>query len=325
MKEDKDKKYGVIGTTIFHVAVLLLLIFFGLSSIPQEEEGILVNFGDTVLGQGEVEPKESQAPPVEQVKTPPPPKVENVPEPKVTEPEPEEKVETQDFDEAPVVKTAEQKKKEQEEKDRLEKERQQREEEERIEREKEIERQKELDRQRQIEAEKEAQRQKELAEQRAREEAERKKKEEQDRQAAEARKRVTGAFSGKGTGESSSEGDTGGSGNQGYVTGDPNSKNRSGSGLGNSGSGANVRGRSLVGSLPKPQHNTNERGIVMIKIRVDRTGKVISAEFQLKGSTIQDRELIASAKSAALRAKFNPDKNASAYVEGTIRYIFELE
>ncbi|MBK3515811.1 TonB family protein [Carboxylicivirga marina] len=325
MKEDKDKKYGVIGTTIFHVAVLLLLIFFGLSSIPQEEEGILVNFGDTVLGQGEVEPKESQAPPVEQVKTPPPPKVENVPEPKVTEPEPEEKVETQDFDEAPVVKTAEQKKKEQEEKDRLEKERQQREEEERIEREKEIERQKELDRQRQIEAEKEAQRQKELAEQRAREEAERKKKEEQDRQAAEARKRVTGAFSGKGTGESSSEGDTGGSGNQGYVTGDPNSKNRSGNGQGNSGSGFDLKGRSLVGSLPKPQHTSNKEGIVVIKIIVDRNGNVSSTEFQMKGSNTQDRELVSNAKAAAKRAKFNADKAANAYAQGTITYHFQLD
>ncbi|WP_289054028.1 energy transducer TonB family protein [Carboxylicivirga marina] len=110
-----------------------------------------------------------------------------------------------------------------------------------------------------------------------------------------------------------------------YEDSNPVSGAFSGSGLGNSGSGANVRGRSLVGSLPKPQQNTYGRGIVMIKIRVDRTGKVTSAEFQLKGSTIQDRELIASAKSAALRAKFNPDKNASAYVEGTIRYIFELE
>jgi len=316
---DRDKKYGVIGSTVFHVLVLLLLIFFGLKTIPQEEEGILVNFGDTVLGQGEVEPKESQAPPVEQKKTPPPPpKVENTPEPQTTEAEPEEEVKTQDFDEAPVVKSDAQKKKEKEEKERLEKERKEREEQERIEREKEEERKR-------IEAEIEAQRQKELAEQRAREEAERKEREEKERQAAEARNRVSGAFSGKGSGESTSEGDTGGSGNQGYVTGDPNSKNRSGSGLGNSGNGFDLKGRSLVGRLPKPQHNSNKEGIVVIRITVDRNGIVKSADFQMKGSNTQDRELVANAKAAALRAKFNADKNANAYAQGTITYHFQLD
>ncbi len=316
--EERDKKYGIIGTTVFHVAVLLLLIFFGLHTLPQEEEGILVNFGDTVLGQGEVEPKESQAPPVEQQQTPPPPKVEKVPEPKVTEPESEDEVATQDFDDAPVVKSEAQKKKEKEEQERLDKERREREEQERIEREKEIERQR-------IAAEEEAKRQKELAEQRAREEAERKKREEQERQAAEARNRVSGAFSGKSSGESSSEGETGGSGNQGYVTGDPNSKNRTGSGLGDSGSGFDLKGRSLIGSLPKPQHNSNKEGIVVIKIIVDRNGNVTSAEFQLKGSNTQDRELVENAKAAARRAKFNADKNASAYAQGTITYYFQLD
>ncbi len=323
--EEKDKRYGIIGSVIFHAVVLLLLIFFGLHTLPQEEEGILVNFGDTVLGQGEVEPKESQAPPVEQNNTPPPPKVEQQPTPKVTEPDSKDEIQTQDFDDAPVVESEAQKKKKKEEQERLDKERREREEQERIEKEKEIERQKELERQRQIEAEKEAQRQKELAEQRAREEAERKKREEQERQAAEARNRVSGAFSGKGSGESTSEGETGGSGNQGYVTGDPNSRNRTGSGLGNSGSGFDLKGRSLIGSLPKPQHNSNKEGIVVIKIIVDRNGNVTSAEFQLKGSNTQDRELVENAKVAARRAKFNADKAANAYAQGTITYYFQLD
>ncbi|WP_430816295.1 hypothetical protein [Carboxylicivirga sp. RSCT41] len=322
--EDRDKKYGIIGSAIFHIAVLLLLIFFGLSTLPQEEEGILVNFGDTVLGQGEIEPKQSQAKPVEQPNTPPPPKVENVPVPKAAEPEPEDEVKTQDFDEAPVVKSAEQKKKEQEEKDRLEKERQQREEQERIEREKEIERQKEQERQRQIEAEKEAQRQKELAEQRAREEAERKKKEEQDRQAAEARNRVSGAFSGKGSGESTSEGETGGSGNQGHVTGDPNSKNRTGSGLGDKGVSFGLGGRKAL-SLPKPSHNINESGTIVVEIKVNRDGKVVSAVAIMKGSSLfNNREARRAAEEAARLSKFDL-KNEAAYEQaGWIRYYFEV-
>ncbi len=322
--EEKDKRYGIAGTTVFHILVLLLLIFFGLKSMPQEEEGILVNFGDTVLGQGEVEPKESQAPPVEKESTPPPPPVDNTPEPVVSEPDKEE-IKTQDFEDAPVVKTEAEKKKEKEEKERIEKERKQQEEQERIEREKEIERQKEIDRLRKIEEEKEAQRQKELAEQRAREEAERKKQEEQARQAAEARNRVTGAFTGKGSGDDTSEGDTGGNGNQGYITGDPNSKNRSGSGQGNSGSGFSLSGRSLVGKFPEPVDNSNKEGIVVIEITVDRNGYVTAAEYKLRGSTTQDRDLISKAKEAARRARFNADKSASAYQKGTITYHFVLD
>ena len=323
--EQKNKKYGILGTTIFHVLILLLLIFFGLKSIPQEEEGILVNFGDTVLGQGDVEPKESQAPPVETESTPPPPPPkDNAPEP-VADDAAKEEIKTQDFEDAPVVKTEAQKKKEKEEKERIEKERKERQEQDRIEREKQLERQKELDRQRKVEAEREAQRQKELAEQRAREEAERKKREEQARQAADARNRVSGAFTGKGSGESTSEGDTGGSGNQGYTSGDPNSRNRSGSGQGNSGSGFNLSGRSLVGRFPQPIDNSNNEGIVVIEITVDRNGYVTAAEYKLRGSTTQDRDLITKAKSAAKRARFNADKSASAYQKGTITYHFELD
>lgn len=324
--EEKDKTYGVIGTVIFHTIILLILIFFGLKALPQEEEGILVNFGDTILGQGEVEPRKSQAQanPAEETPPPPPPPVEKTPEPAVTTTS-DDDVKTQDFDDAPVVKSDAEKKKEKEEKERLEKERKKCEEQERIEREKEAERQKELERQRQIEAEKEAQRQKELAEQRAREEAERKRQEELARQAAAARNTVSGAFSGAGSGDSSSEGETGGSGNQGYVTGDPNSRNRTGSGQGNSGSGYSLSGRSLSGKFPVPVDNSNKEGTVVIEITVDRNGYVVAAEYKSKGSNTLDRDLIAKAKEAAKRARFNADKNASAYQKGTITYVFELD
>jgi TonB family protein len=86
-----------------------------------------------------------------------------------------------------------------------------------------------------------------------------------------------------------------------------------------------LHGRSLIGSLPLPQHTSNKEGIVVIKITVDRNGNVTSAEFQMKGSNTQDRELVANAKAAAKRAKFNADKNANAYAQGTITYHFQLD
>lgn len=298
--DDKNKRYGVIGTTVFHSLLLLFLIFFGLSTLPKGEEGILVSFGDTVLGQGPEEPKESEAVKQEKV-TPPPTKT---PEPVQLEPEKED-IQTQDYDEAPVVKSETQKKKEKEEQERLEKERKEREEQERI-------RQEELERQRQEELER-----------KRIEEEERKRQEELDRQAAEARDKVKGAF-GKGTGDNTSEGNTGGTGNQGQTTGG-NTTNRTGSGKGNSGNGFDLSGRSLVGSLPLPTYNIQEAGIVVVEITVDRNGNVINAIPILRGSTTQDNYLQDKAVEAAKKAKFNSDKEAAAYQKGTITYHFELD
>ncbi len=300
---EKNKRYGVIGTTVFHTLLLLLLIFFGLSSMPKGEEGVLVNLGDTVIGQGKVEPKPAQTEKVEE-KTPPPP----AKKPEPVEPDPvKEEIKTQDYDEAPVVKTEAEKKKEKEEKERLEKERIEREEAERI-------RQAEIKKQQEEEAERKR------IEEEARKEQERK-----DKQAADISNKTKNAF-GKGTGDSSSEGDTGGEGNQGSLTGDPNSKNRGeGSGLGNSGSGFDLAGRSLVGGLPKPTYNIQKEGIVVVEITVDRNGKVVSAEFKLKGSTTQDNYLVAKAIEAAKKAKFNSDRESAAYQKGTITYHFVLD
>jgi len=300
---DKNKRYGVIGTTVFHSLLLLFLIFFGLSTLPKGEEGILVSFGDTVLGQGPEEPKESQAVKQEQV-TPPPVKT---PEPVQPEPEKED-IETQDYDEAPVVKSEAQKKKEKEEQERLEKERKEREEQERI-------RKEELERQRQEELER-----------KRIEEEERKRQEELDRQAAEARDKVKGAF-GKGTGDNTSEGNTGGTGNQGQTTGG-NTTNRTGSGLGNSGVSYGLDGRKGL-SLPKPEHNVNEAGTIIVEIKVSRQGNVISATaIQGKAPNISTLFNNRSARSAAERAARNSKfdvKNDAAYEQtGWIRYYFEL-
>jgi len=304
VQKNKEKKYkaqGVVGTTLFHIVVLAFLLIFGLSTIPKEEEGVLVNLGDSRIGWGKQEPKKAVAQSNPKPTTTPPP----ASVPKKVEPT-KEQIKTQDYDEAPEVKSEEQKKKEEADKQKRLEEEKIRKEQERIKRE-------------------EQERIKKAEEERKRkEEEERRKQEEIDRQKKAINSNVSNAF-GKSSGSSTSEGDTKGNGNQGYVTGDPNSKNRSGSGLGNKGDGFQLTGRSLVGSLPKPDYNIQEEGIVVVKIKVDRNGYVVGAEYSLKGSTTQDSRLINAAIKAAKRAKFNKDPEASAFVYGTITYHFVLD
>ncbi|MBN2744828.1 MAG: TonB family protein [Marinilabiliaceae bacterium] len=298
MMQPDYRKYGAIGTILFHAVILLLLIVWGLTSIPQEEEGLLVNFGDSPAGQGLEEPQQSEpqtAPePIEEV-TPPPPARATPP----TSPTVKESVNTQDFEEAAALREEKKKKaeKERQEKERL--------------------KQEAIEAQRIKDAEA-----KKIAEAK---EAERKKQAELARQAAEAKNRVNNAFAGKGTGSSTSEGVTSGSGNQGSLTGDPNSQNRTGTGSGSKGSGFSLAGRSLVGTLPKPSYTIQEEGIVVIEISVDRNGVVTNATPILRGTTTQNSTLWRVATEAARKAKFNADPNAATVQKGTITYHFVLD
>lgn len=300
----KDKRAGVIGSTIFHMVLLILLMVLGLSSMPREEEGILVDFGDGLTGMGASEPIRSQ-PAGEQNKQP-----TNQPEPVspplATTPETsEETVNTQDFEEAPAI-SEEEKAKQEAEKKRLEEERK---------------RQEEIERQKRIEEEK--RRQEELERQRKLEE-ERKRQEELERKAKEARNKVANAFS-KTDGTGTSQGEAGGSGNQGAPGGEPGLGTYTGTGKGKSGSGFDLSGRSLSGALPKPEYNIQEEGIVVVEITVDRNGNVVGAQPILKGTTTQNSYLWRVAKEAAMKARFNSDPDAPAYQKGTITYHFSLE
>ncbi|MFO8001279.1 MAG: energy transducer TonB [Marinilabilia sp.] len=302
-RSKKDKRAGVIGSTIFHGLLLVLLMVLGLSSIPREEEGILVDFGDSSTGMGALEPQRNEPSGQQTASASSEPQASQPPA--ETSPETsEEEVETQDFEEAPAI--SEEEKAEQEEEQR-------REEEER-------ERREEEERQRQIEEER--RREEELEEQRRREE-ERRRREEEEQQAEEARDNVSDAFS-RTDGSGSSQGETGDSGNQGELTGEPNAGNYDGSGKGDEGPGPDLEGRSLQGSLPKPDYESQEQGRVVVRITVDRNGDVIKAEPILRGTTIQDKYLWQVAKEAAEKAQFNADENAKARQTGTITYHFNL-
>ena len=61
-------KNGIVGSVIFHIILVIMLIFLGFSTpLPLPgEEGILINFGNSDMGSGKTEPKKNIEKPVQQ-------------------------------------------------------------------------------------------------------------------------------------------------------------------------------------------------------------------------------------------------------------------
>lgn len=88
---------------------------------------------------------------------------------------------------------------------------------------------------------------------------------------------------------------------------------------------AKLEGRTVVGFLPLPRFDAGDGGKVVVKIVVNRSGKVISAVPGAPGTTISDKSLRESARKAALGAQFNVSQSAPEAQEGTITYIFRVK
>ncbi len=332
MEYFRRHKRGFIGTAIFHIIVLLLLIFLGFfTPLPLPgEEGIMVNFGTSDSGSGDIEPSPARNNPApsqpvqreEKKEVPPPVTKPATSPPKTVQQTPAKEVAmTQDYEKTAAIEAAEKKKKEDEIK------RQQQLAEER--------RQKQIREEQQRREEQERiRKQQEEAERIRKAEAERKAKEEEQRKINEINSRVQGAFAesgtgtgGQGSGTGKSQGATFPGGNQGVPTGGNNGNyGQGGSGSGNSGSGPSfsLSGRSAV-LLPIPNYPGNDEGMVVVKITVDKNGKVTNAEPGVQGTTIMNQRFWNEAKQAALKAKFNTSENAPAYQQGTISYRFVLD
>lgn len=288
MSEEKKNRYtGIIGTIVFHAGVLLLLCFLALrTALPLPgEEGVLVNLGYDDQGIG-----------TEQQQLPS--SVERIPERTIKQNSEEKEYLTQNTEEAPSI----EKKKKEDKKKEPEKVKPKPEPEPDVHQEiKEVEPQPEPEPQ---------------VDQRA-------------------------MYKGKG-----SSGDTGGQegitgqpGDQGDPSGTPGAsvyQGKNGSGLGEgtgsgtgtgqgdgSGDGVSFKleGRgSLV--LYRPSYESKEQGKVIVTIKVDRSGKVISAVSGAKGTNVSDQKLWQVAKDAALRSTFKPDPAAPEFQIGTITYNF---
>lgn len=119
-----------------------------------------------------------------------------------------------------------------------------------------------------------------------------------------------GSGNGTGTGSGSGSGSGGGNGN--------------GHGKG-TGSGYALGNRKPL-NKPQPDYNCgNEYGIVVVKITVDKNGDAIDANPGYKGTTNSDSCLMAAAKKAALKTKWEPSPDGTERQVGSIIYNFKIQ
>ena len=292
------KKKSFTLTTLLLSALLLVLFYIGLSYMdPPLESGISVNFGTTTFGMGKEQPKEKiksqptetkevvEEKVVEEKQIAP---AEEIAKEEVVE-KPAEKILTQDNEESIVIK------KQQEVKRKAD----------------------------------EAAKQAKAVSDRI--EKEKRDAEETARQEKEAKKQKLDALMGglnksDGTAKGG-EGDDNKPGDKGQLDGDPYATSyygSAGSGSGTGGAGGyGLNGRSLVGK-GKVQQDCNEEGRVVVKIVVDRNGKVVSAEPGQKGTTNTNPCLLEPAKRTAFMHSWNVDKNAPNEQVGFVVVNFKL-
>ncbi|WP_282051259.1 energy transducer TonB [Maribacter aquivivus] len=306
--DTKHKKKSLTLTTLLLSALLLVLFYIGLNYMdPPEENGISVNFGTMEFGSGKVQPKEKiqseplDTPPVEPtieevaetVEEP----VEEVEEAVAEKEAPAEKLLTQDNEEAIKINQAKEAKRKADE------------------------------------AAADAKRKAEAAENKKKAEAakiakQKKDAEDKARQEQEAKKKALDAMMGglnKSDGTASgSEGDDNKAGDKGQPDGDPYATSYYGSpGSGSGTGGYGLNGRSLV-NKGQVQQECNESGRVVVKIIVDRNGKVISAEPGVRGTTNNNPCLLEPAKKTAFMHKWNLDSNAPNQQVGFVVVNFKL-
>ena len=310
--DTRHKKKSFTLTTLMLSALLLILFYIGLTYMdPPIENGITINFGTTDFGSGQVQPKEKirseplDTPPVEPVKqevqeeiVEEEEEIEEVPEKVVAKDEaPSEKVLTRESEEAIKIKQAAEAKKRAEDAAKAEQKRK----EDAIKAEK-------------AKAAKLAQ-QKRDAEEKARLEQEAKKKKLDE---------LMGGLNKSDGTASGSEGDDNKAGDKGSPDGDPYATSYYGSpGSGSGTGGYGLNGRSLVNKGKVPQE-CNESGRVVVKIVVDRNGKVTSATPGVRGTTNNNPCLLEPARKTAFMHKWNLDSNAPSQQVGFVVVNFKL-
>ena len=118
------------------------------------------------------------------------------------------------------------------------------------------------------------------------------------------------------------QGVAGGRGDQGAPGGDPNSNNYTGGGHGNSGV---VISRGLAGrhirSTPTFTGDFNENAKVAIQVHIDENGNVLSADYDMRGSTTSASNYVSEAKQKAMLVKFDTGPGESV---GSIVFNFKL-
>lgn len=290
--DTRHKKKSFWLTTILLSLFVLLLFYIGLTYMdPPIENGITVNFGYVDYGKGPAPPQpKAQPQPVEEEELEEAPE-EQEPEPveeqeeTVTEKESEELL-TQESEESIKIKQQDAEKRKAEEAARKA-----REEAERLERER------------------------LAAEEKARQEREAKKKQLDE---------LMGGLNNAEGAEANAEGDDQGVGDKGQPDGDPYANTYYGSpGAGSGTGGYGLSGRSLA-NRGKVQQECNEEGRVVVRIVVDRSGKVIDAQAGVRGTTNNHPCLLEPARKTAFLHKWNSDSKAPSQQIGFVVVNFKL-
>lgn len=256
MKENRYKRQGLIGTVIFHAAILAALLFLALRTpLPLPgEEGVEVSLGYDVAGTGLTQPEKLK--PIQQV------------QPEIPKPQPQEII-TQDVEEAPAIEETTPE-----------------------------------------EITPEEVKEEEVVEEPVKEEP----KVNPDALYKPLKKDEN---------ESGNQGNGTKQADQGKETGSSQSKKPDGvSGMGD-GVSFDLEGRGSI-HLPKPAYNSMEQGKVVVKIWVNKQGKVVRVQTGIKGTTITEAQLRKLAEDAAKKSVFTPDPNAADLQIGTITYNFIL-
>jgi hypothetical protein len=177
-----------------------------------------------------------------------------------------------------------------------------------------IKKQKEAEAKALAEAERKEQLRKEAEERKRQEEADKKKK---------LDALIGGVSKSEGT-QTGGEGPDSQAGDKGQLDGDPYAPSYfggSGPGKGGVGYGLNGRGRPTRQIF---KQDCNEYGLVVVKIEVDRSGKVVSAQSGERGTTNTHPCLLEPAKKIALSHKWPADSNAPARQIGFVSINFDI-
>ena len=121
------------------------------------------------------------------------------------------------------------------------------------------------------------------------------------------------------------EGITGQPGDQGRPGGNPDSKNYTGGGRGNSGIAirSGLSGRTFT-KIPSYTDDFNENATIAVDIRVDQSGNVISASYNPRGSTTSESFFKEKAIELVRRSKLNANPNGPEEQTGTVLVKFKV-
>ena len=285
LKTKHEQNSAAITTLIVVILILLCFVIGQSYQDPPEEYGVAVNFGNSPVGRGNVQPdKPVKSKDLNINKIPQEAETDKAEEASASQEEKED-VLTQDTEETIAIKKAEAVKKAKAQAEEKAK----------------------------IEAAKKA---------KAKAEAEAKKKAEEAKKKAEIDAMMGGMNNSNGE-SSGSEGDDNQPGDKGQLDGNPYASSYFGdAGTGNGGVGYGLNGRGKP-SFQTTVQDCNESGLVVIKIEVDRSGKVVKAE-RTKGTRNTAACLEETAIKIAKSHKWKADSKAPTRQIGFVSIDFKL-